>query len=193
MQHITQIAVFCGSYAGLDPAFVATATALGQAIAASGRTLVYGGSCLGLMGAVADAALAAGGRVVGVVPRALLTKEVAHAGLSELVVVESMNARKAEMAARADAFVAMAGGLGTLDELFEIWTWAQLGLHAKPIGLLGPAAFFAPLVGYLDQLVAAGFLRADHRALLDTAATPAALFAAWETPRPPLPPKWRAP
>src|SRR5690349_23015992 len=130
------ICVFCGSSAGDDPAFTAAAEALGRAVAASGRALIYGGSKSGLMGAVASAALAAGGRVTGVIPRGLVNKELAHQSLTELRVVAGMHDRKAAMADLAEAFVALPGGLGTLEELFEVWTWAQLGLHAKPVALL---------------------------------------------------------
>jgi uncharacterized protein (TIGR00730 family) len=163
---IRSVCVFCGSSAGDDPAFAAAARALGGAVARSGRRLVYGGGRVGLMGVLADAALARGAAVVGVIPSALARKEVAHPSLSELRVVGSMHERKATMAELADAFVALPGGLGTLEELFEVWTWGQLGLHSKPVGILGVADFFAPLLAFLDGLVARGFVRRQHRDML---------------------------
>ncbi|MCU0636598.1 MAG: TIGR00730 family Rossman fold protein [Gemmatimonadaceae bacterium] len=161
-----RIAVFCGSNAGADPAFAAAAVALGQAIARDGHTLVYGGSRLGLMGQLADAAIAEGGEVIGVMPQALVDRERAHRGLSELRVVTTMHERKATMAELSDAFVALPGGIGTLDELFEIWTWRQLGFHGKPLVLFDVADYFAPLIDFLDRSVAAGFLRAEGRGML---------------------------
>jgi uncharacterized protein (TIGR00730 family) len=158
--------VFCGSSAGRDPAFAAAARELGSRLAAQGRTLVYGGGRVGLMGLVADAALAGGGRVIGVIPEALAAREVAHRGLTELRVVASMHARKALMADLADAFVALPGGFGTLDELFEIVTWAQLGLHAKPLALLDVNGYFGPLAAFADRAVAEAFVRPEHRRLL---------------------------
>jgi uncharacterized protein (TIGR00730 family) len=190
LQHI---AVFCGSQPGQNPAFAAAAQTLGTALGRSGRGLVYGGSRLGLMGLLADATLAAGGRVVGVVPRALVDREVAHDGLSELIVVGTMHERKAAMAARADAFIAMAGGIGTLDEFTEVFTWAQLGLHDKPLGLLDTGGFYQPLLAFFDQLTADGFLHARHRDLLVVAPTPEALLANLAAARPAPPPKYPAP
>jgi uncharacterized protein (TIGR00730 family) len=188
---LRRICVFCGSSPGADPAFIAAAQALGRAIAESGRELVYGGAGVGLMAALADAALAAGGRVIGVVPRALAEKEaLAHARLSELRVVGGMHERKATMAALADAFVALPGGLGTLDELFEAWTWAQLGLHGKPLALLEVGDFFAPLLAFLDRLVAARFVRREHRELLIVEPDPRALLDRLAQQRPVALPKW---
>lgn len=184
------VCVFCGSSPGASPAFAAAAEALGRAIAGSGRTLVYGGGRVGLMGALADAALAAGGAVVGVIPRALVERERAHPGLTDLVVVESMHERKAAMADRADAFLATAGGLGTLEELFEAWTWGQLGLHAKPLGLLEVEGFFSPLLTFLDGLVEERFVRPEHREMLLVEAEPARLLERLEGYRPPEVPKW---
>jgi len=177
MPFARSICVFCGSSPGVDPAFVAAAGALGHAVASSGRALVYGGSKTGVMGALADAALAAGGRVTGVIPDGLIKKEVAHRSLTELRVVTSMHDRKAVMAELADAFVALPGGLGTLEELFEIWTWAQLGLHAKPIALLRVGTFFDPLIRFLDGLVAHGFVRREYRDLLIVEDDPETLLA----------------
>jgi uncharacterized protein (TIGR00730 family) len=194
LQPLRAVCVFCGSSPGADPAFAASAAALGRAIAGAGQTLIYGGAKVGLMGALADAALAAGGSVVGVVPRALMEREIAHEGLTELVVVASMHERKASMAARADAFVMMPGGLGTLEEFFEMWTWAQLGLHEKPLGILGER-FFAPLLQFLDGLVAARLLRAEHRQLVVASDDPARLLESLAEQRPTSVPKWldRAP
>jgi uncharacterized protein (TIGR00730 family) len=183
------ICVFCGSSPGRDPIYVAGASAMGRAIAEKGLTLVYGGGKVGLMGAVADAALEARGAVVGVIPHALRLKEVAHEGLTELVVVETMHERKAAMADRADAFVAMAGGLGTLEEFFEVWTWGQLGLHQKPLGLLG-AEFFAPLLTFLDRLVLLRFLRPEHREMVIVEDDPLTLIDRLSRKRPPSIPKW---
>lgn len=160
------LCVFCGSSTGTNPAYMAAARALGRAAAARGIEIVYGGARVGLMGAVADAALAAGGTVTGVIPRALVEREVAHEGLTRLHVVASMHERKARMATLADAFVALPGGIGTLEELFEVWTWAHLGVHAKPCAVLDVAGFWRPLLAALDRMTAEGFLRPDVRALL---------------------------
>ena len=187
---MTRLCVFCGSSAGISPDFLEAARALGQTLAESGIELVYGGASVGLMGAVADAALAAGGRVVGVIPEALVSRELAHRGLSELHVTPSMHARKAMMADLSDGFVALPGGIGTFEELFEIWTWGQLGDHAKPIGLLDVAGFYRPLLAFLDGVVAAGFLRAEHRAMVQVADTPAALLEQMRTAPPRATAKW---
>src|SRR5271154_5558209 len=160
------VCVFCGSSSGKGPQYADSARRLGAALAARGLELVYGAGDVGLMGVLADAALAAGGRVVGVIPQALVQREVAHHGLSELHVVRTMHERKALMADRADAFLALPGGFGTADELFEILTWAQLGLHSKPVGLLNVAGFFDPLLAWIDRCVSDGFLRPENRDLL---------------------------
>lgn len=160
------ICVYCGSSPGRDPAYAAAAHAVGRLLAETGRTLVYGGGHVGLMGAVADAALATGGKVIGVIPRALEEKELAHDGLTELRVVGSMHERKAIMADLADGFLALPGGLGTLEELFETWTWGQLGLHAKPYGLLNVAGFYDPLLALVDHMVDERFVGPAHRELL---------------------------
>ena len=180
------VCVYCGSSPGTDPAHAAAARGVGRLLAASGRTLVYGGGHVGLMGAVADAALAAGGRVIGVIPRSLAEKELAHHGLSDLRVVGSMHERKAMMADLADAFLALPGGLGTLEELFETWTWGQLGLHAKPCGLLNVAGFYDPLLALVDHMVAERFVGADHRRLLLVDTDPEKLLATMASlhPRP---------
>ena len=148
---------------------------MGQTLARRGLGLVYGGGSVGLMGAVADAALAAGGEVIGVIPEVLQIRELAHRSLTTLHVVGSMHERKALMAELSDGFVALPGGMGTLEELSEVLTWAQLGLHARPIGLLDVAGYYQPLADFLDRAVGAGFLRPAHRALLDR-------FAAWRGP-----------
>jgi len=153
------VCVFCGSSTGEDPAFAAAARAFGRTLARRGTTLVYGGGHVGLMGVLADAALAAGGQVVGVIPARLAERELAHSRLTRLILEASMHERKAKMASLADAFVALPGGLGTLDELFEIWTWAQLGFHDKPIGLLDTAGFFTPLLALTAHMARAGFVR----------------------------------
>jgi len=185
MTDLKSICVYCGSNAGTRPEYVEAARAMGREIAERGLTLVYGGGKVGLMGALADEALAAGGKVVGIIPQFLALKEVAHAGLSELVVVESMHARKAEMERHADAFIAMPGGIGTMEELFEIWTWSQLGQHRKPCGLLDVGGYYDHLNAFLDRMAADGFVNPEHRAMLTRSESPGALldaFAAYEAP-----------
>jgi uncharacterized protein (TIGR00730 family) len=160
------------------------ARALGEALAATNRVLVYGGAKVGLMGAIADSVLASGGKVIGVLPQSLVEREVAHRGLTELHIVSSMHERKTMMAGFADAFIAMPGGLGTLEELFEMWTWAQLGLHQKPIGMLGSKTFFSPLLEFLDQLVSQGFVRPEHRQMVALEEDPYALLERLERHEP---------
>ena len=184
MPHLASVCVFCGSSPGVDPGFVAAAEEVGRLLAPQGRRLVYGGGRLGLMGAVADAALAHGGEVIGVIPGALVEKEVAHTGLTELRVVASMHDRKAAMADLADGFLALPGGIGTLEEFFEIWTWGQLGLHHKPFGLLNVAGFFDPLLAFLDQLTEQRFVRAEHRGMLCTRAVAGDLLEEMTAHRP---------
>ncbi|MBK6518470.1 MAG: TIGR00730 family Rossman fold protein [Polyangiaceae bacterium] len=161
-----RISVFCGSSAGRDPAFSALGRAFGEALAARGHGLVYGGAKIGVMGAVADGALAGGAEVIGVLPHFLAGKEIAHAGLSELHLVDTMHERKAKMVELSDAFVALPGGFGTLDELFEVLTWAQLGLHGKPCAILDYAGFFAGIEAFVERAASDGFLRPEHRGLL---------------------------
>lgn len=173
---VRRVCVFCGSATGARPAYRRAAARLGVELARRGLGLVYGGGSVGLMGVVADAALAAGGEVTGVIPRRLARKEIAHAGLTRLRVVPSMHARKAAMADLADAFVAMPGGLGTLEELSEMLTWAQLGLHAKPCALLDVAGYWRPLVRLLDHAVEERFVRPEHRRLLLVERSPARLL-----------------
>ncbi len=185
-----RVCVFCGSSRGSSPAYAAAAAELGAALAAKDVGVVYGGGDVGLMRVVADAALAAGGEVIGVIPEALVAREVAHHGLTELRVTASMHERKALMADLADAFVALPGGLGTFDELCEILTWSQLGLHAKPVVLLDVEGFWTAFLGLLDASVAAGFLRPVHRDLARRAATIADVMALLEAPLPPPVHKW---
>jgi uncharacterized protein (TIGR00730 family) len=154
-----KICVFCGSSYGHDAAYRNAASAAARAIARSGATLVYGGGRVGLMGVVADEALAEGGQVLGVMPRSLVEREIAHRGLHELIVVETMHERKTKMSALADAFLALPGGAGTLEEILEQWTWGQLGLHAKPCGLLNVNGYFDPLRKMIARMVAEGFLQ----------------------------------
>ena len=166
MASIRRVCVFCGSQPGGDPAFPTLAEAVGRAIAARGWGLVYGGAKVGTMGAVADAALRAGGTVYGVIPEKIGQKEIAHDGLDELFVVDGMHARKSMMAHLSDAFVVLPGGYGTLDETFEALTWTQLGYHRKPLALLGIDGFWNHLLAHLDHAVQAGFLRPEHRRLV---------------------------
>lgn len=160
------LCVFCGSNPGNRPEYLQAARAAGRLIAQRQLTLVYGGGKVGLMGAVADAALAAGGRVVGVIPQMLLDREAGHPGLSELRVVDTLSERKLIMGELADAFLALPGGIGTMDELFEAWTWTQLELHRKPCALLNQDGYYDALVQFLDYAVAEGFQRPRHRAAL---------------------------
>lgn len=160
------LCVFCGSSAGNDPRYGEAARRLGEALAARGWGLVYGGGHVGLMGVLADAVRHAGGKVIGVIPRALVEKELAHPELEDLRVVASMHERKALMAALGDAFLALPGGYGTLEELFEIVTWAQLKFHAKPVALLNTEGYFTPLLAWIDHAIAEGFIKVKHRGLM---------------------------
>jgi uncharacterized protein (TIGR00730 family) len=177
MATLRRVCVFCGSKSGARPEYAEAARAMGAALVGAGIDLVYGGGRVGLMGVVADAVLAAGGRVIGVIPDHMSDREVAHYGVTDLRVVGTMHERKALMYELSDGFVALPGGLGTLEELFEITTWSQLGLHAKPTGLLDVDGFFTPLVRFLDQLVTEGFVAPRHRSLLRVAAQPGPLLA----------------
>lgn len=163
---MNRICVFCGSSQGSRPEYANAALLLGREIAQRGKTLVYGGADVGLMGTVANAALEAGGEVIGVLPAALRDKEIAHPGLTELHIVSSMHERKAKMVELADAFVSLPGGLGTWDETFEVLTWAQLGFHQKPCGLLNIAAYYDPVVSLFVNACEEGFMRAEHRDML---------------------------
>jgi len=166
------VCVFCGSNTGRSAPYAETARALARALARTGLRLVYGGGSIGLMGVLAEAALAAGVHVTGVAPRRLIEREVVHSGLSKLHVVESMHERKATMAELSDGFIALPGGYGTLDELFEALTWTQLGYHRKPCGLLNVEGFFDRLADYLDHALAEGFLTREHRGMLVVADDP---------------------
>jgi uncharacterized protein (TIGR00730 family) len=160
------VCVYCGSNPGADPAYRVAAEAMARLLAHRGIGIVYGGGAVGLMGALADTALRAGGRVTGVIPEALVDKEIGHRGLTELRVVGSMHERKMLMADMADAFIALPGGIGTLEEIIEVLTWTQLGLHRKPCALLDVAGFYASLRAFLDHAVAEGFLSDGHRGML---------------------------
>jgi len=182
MSQLSAVAVYCGSNSGNDPAYAEAAASLGRTLAKRGIRLVYGGGQVGLMGVVADAALGGGGAVLGVITRALVAKEVSHRGLTGLRIVETMHERKAAMADAADAFVMLPGGFGTLDEFFEVLTWTQLGIHAKPCGVLDAAGFFAPLRALVDGAVAAGFVHQAHRDMIVADDEPGQLLdrlAAW--------------
>ena len=170
---LRRVAVYCGSANGNHPAFLAEARSLGKSIAEAGMGVVYGGANAGLMGAVADAALAAGGEVIGVLPQVLAGREIAHTGLTRLESVATMHQRKARMVALADAFLILPGGYGTLDEMLEIITWSQLRLHNKPCILINTLGYWDPLLAFLDTTVAAGFLKPENRALLLVAPTAA--------------------
>jgi uncharacterized protein (TIGR00730 family) len=163
---LKRVCVFCGSSPGARQAYTDAARTVGTLLAHRGLELVFGGGRVGLMGAVADAALAAGGGVIGVIPHALALKEVAHEGLADLRIVDSMHERKAQMADLSDAFVALPGGFGTLEELFEVVTWAQIGIHGKPCGLLNVEGYFDRLLSFLDHAAAERFVRPEHRALI---------------------------
>jgi uncharacterized protein (TIGR00730 family) len=177
---LSSVCVFCGSNAGADPAYEEAARQVGTGLAERGVRLVYGGGRVGLMGAIADAALAAGGEVVGVIPEQIVALEVGHRGLGDdLRVVGSMHERKALMAELSDAFVALPGGIGTLEELIEVFTWSQLGLHTKPLGVLNVNGYYDGLGAFLDHAVEQGFQPAQQRAKLVMAADPDALLAAW--------------
>ena len=171
--NVKRVAVYCGSAPGSNPAFMAEAKRLGRAIADAGLGLVYGGASIGLMGAVANAALAGGAEVIGVLPEILSGSEIAHRGLTRLEMVPTMHERKARMVKLADAFLMLPGGYGTLDEMMEIVTWKQLRLHAKPCVLINTAAYWDPLLTFLDRAVEAGFLKAENRQLLEVVSTAA--------------------
>lgn len=179
------ICVYCGSSKGRKPAYAKAARAFGRTLAARGICLVYGGGAVGMMGELADAVLAAGGKAHGVIPEALQERELSHEGLTALDVVDSMHARKARMAELADGFVALPGGFGTLEELLEVLTWAQLGFHRNPCGLLNIDGYFDQLVAFLDHQTAQGFVRDEHRDLLVVAADAGELLDAFIAYDPP--------
>jgi uncharacterized protein (TIGR00730 family) len=182
---LSSVAVYCGSNPGDSPVFAGAAAALGRTLAERGAALVYGGGHVGLMGAVADSVLASGGQAYGVITRSLQQREIAHEGLTSLRVVDTMHERKAAMADAADAFIMLPGGYGTLDEFFEMLTWAQLGIHRKPCGILDVGGYFGPLLAFVDGAVSAGFVHAAHRDMVQVDADPGRLLdamAAWEPP-----------
>lgn len=181
--------MFTGSADGARPGYSEAVSALARELARREIGLVYGGGRVGLMGRIADAALEAGGRVTGVMPQALVDGEIAHTGLTTLEVVADMHERKLRMASLGDAFIALPGGAGTLEEFFEVWTWQQLGIHGKPVALYDVDGFWQPLLTMIDRLVDEGFLAARYRDALIVARSPDELFAAWESWRRP-PAKW---
>lgn len=185
-----RVCVFCGSSAGEHPRYLEAASEMGTLLAHRDIGLVYGGSRVGVMGRLADSVIGADGTVVGVIPRALVDREVAHHGLTELRIVASMHERKAAMAELADAFVALPGGLGTLEEFLEVLTWSQLGLHRKPCGVLDVGGYFEPLVALLDHMVREGFLARSHRAMVQVEPTPEALLERLRGYEPPTVPRW---
>jgi uncharacterized protein (TIGR00730 family) len=187
---LSSICVFCGSNTGARPAYREAAEVVGRGLAQRGVRVVYGGATVGMMGAVADAARGAGGEVIGVIPQAIFDREIGHTGLDDLRVVGSMHERKALMAELSDAFIALPGGIGTLEELFEVYTWAQLGIHAKPLGLLEVAGYFQPLVAFLDHAVHERFMRAEMRRLLAVSNDLDDLLAALEASEPVTLQKW---
>jgi uncharacterized protein (TIGR00730 family) len=188
-EQLRAVAVYCGSSAGQGEVYREAASALGRALAARGLTLVYGGARIGLMGAVADAVLEAGGQVTGVIPRWLVDRELVHEGLTTVEIVDTMHARKARMAELADAFVALPGGFGTLDELFEALTWNQIGLHQKPCGVFNVDGYYDHLLAFVSHTIAQGFVPQGHRDLLRSADSAEALLDLLAS-RPAPPPKW---
>lgn len=190
MSEIRRLAVFCGSNPGARPDYVQAARSFGKLLASRGVGIVYGGSNVGLMQALAEATLDELGDIIGVIPRMLVEREVANKALTDLRIVDSMHGRKALMAELADGFVALPGGIGTLEEFFEIWTWAQLGMHDKPCGLLNVAGYFDPLLEFLDRAVAEKFVREVHRKMVIVESDPAALLARFEAYEPPRVVKW---
>lgn len=187
---MNRICVYCGSNPGLLPEYTEAAKSLGSLLADSGLGLVYGGASVGIMGRVANAALAGGAEVIGVIPAALASKEIAHSGLTELHVVESMHERKAMMAELSDGFVALPGGWGTIEEIFEALTWAQLGFHRKPCGLLNIAGYYDHLRSFLDHAMEHGFVREAYRPMIMIEDDPAGLLQRFETYQPPKVRKW---
>jgi uncharacterized protein (TIGR00730 family) len=185
-----RVCVFCGSSVGNRSIYKDAAIAMGTQLAERGIGLVYGGGNVGLMGVVADAVLAAGGDVIGVIPRSLADREVAHLGVTDLRVVDSMHTRKAMMADLSDAFIAMPGGVGTFEEFFEAVTWTQLGVHRKPCGLLNAGEFYTPLAAFIDQAVTAGFIKPVHRAIVVCDDDPARLLDKLANVKLPDVPKW---
>ena len=187
---MNSVCVFCGSNSGASPAYAEAAARLGRALVRRGLTLVYGGGRVGLMGVVADAALAAGGRVIGVIPEALATRELAHSGVTEMRVVGSMHERKALMSELSDGFLALPGGIGTLEEWFEVWTWCQLGFQPKPCGLLNVAGYYDHLLAFLDHMTRERFLTGTHRSMAIVGDDPELLLDRLASYQPPRARKW---
>lgn len=185
-----RVCIFCGSSPGNRPVYVEAARRVGRLLAERGLELVYGGAHVGLMGAVADAALTAGGHVIGVIPQSLVNREIAHTKISDLRIVASMHDRKAMMESLSDAFLALPGGMGTLEEVCEIYTWGQLGLHAKPCGLLNVDGYYDPLLQLLDNAVQNAFMRQEHREAVLSDDDPAALLDRFAAYKPTLQSKW---
>lgn len=193
MATLTRVCVFCGSSPGARPAYAEAARDLGAALAADGIELVYGGGNVGLMGIVADAVLEGGGHVIGVIPEHLTLREIDHPGVQDLRVVDTMHERKALMHDLSDGFITLPGGLGTMEELFEIWTWLQLGLHAKPIGLLQVAGYYDALLQFLDHGVEEGFIALRFRELVVAGSDPEDLLAELRRFDPPQTENWMTP
>ena len=190
-QAVQRACVFCGSSPGARPVYTEAAEDFGMLLVQNGITLVFGGATVGLMGRLADTVVSEGGEAIGVIPQALVDREIAHLGLTDLHVVETMHERKQRMADLSDAFVALPGGLGTLDELFEIYTWAQLGMHEKPIGILNVEGYFDGLAGFLEHAVAERFVREEHREMLIVEDEPAPMLERLKNFDPAsLTPKW---
>ena len=185
------LCVFCGSKPGRNPAYLAAAKTMGDLLGRRGITMVYGGGSVGLMGACADAALNAGGKVIGVIPRSLLQREQGHGRLTEQHVVGNMHERKAMMMKLSDGFMILPGGVGTLEEFFEIWSWAQLGIHAKPFGVLNVDGFWKPMFECLDLMTAQGFVRPEHRAMVRVSEDASDLLLAMDSYKPPGGATWR--
>ncbi|QPK64755.1 TIGR00730 family Rossman fold protein [Methylomonas sp. LL1] len=190
MTSINSICVYCGSSPGRQEAYASAASRLAESLVSRDIRLVYGGAGIGLMGMVADRVLALGGQAVGVIPKALAHKEVAHHHLTELHVTHSMHERKMLMAELADGFIALPGGIGTLEELFEIWTWAQLGFHSKPCGLLNVAGYYDGLIGFLDHMLSEQFVKQSQHAMLMVETDPDALLDRYADYRPPAVKHW---
>lgn len=184
------VCVFCGSSPGVNGDYLKSARDLGQLLAMRGITTVYGGASVGIMGAVADGALDAGGKVIGVIPEALVSRELAHHGLHELKVVSTMHQRKAMMSDLSDGFISLPGGIGTLEELFEVFSWAQLGIHRKPCALLNAAGYYDRLLDFLDYAVSQGFVGLNQRELLLVEEDPEALLGRMESYQPPVRDRW---
>jgi len=187
------VCVFCGSNVGLSAKYRDAATEMGRLLVSQGSGLVYGGGSIGLMGVIADAVLASGGNVIGVIPERLALVELVHAGVQDMRIVPSMHARKALMAELSDAFIALPGGYGTFEELFEVITWAQLGIHTKPIGLLNTSGYYDHLLSFIDRTIQDGFIKPKHRDLFIIESDPQALWERLTTHHMPVTPKWIEP